>query len=75
MLKTEQNTPATDRLIRRTFRASLEGQTHKRIQTDFEHGQWWVTCVPCGAQWSVCDSEPGPFVFEEVTHGEEDAHR
>ena len=41
------------------------------LQSDFEHGQWWITHVPTGAQWSVCDSEPGPFCFEQVTRGEE----
>jgi hypothetical protein len=45
-----------------------------RFQCDFEHGQWWVTDLDTGAQWSVCDAEgPGStdgFDFEQVTEGD-----
>lgn len=55
--------------IRRAARLALG---HVRsLQTDFEHGQWWVTDRRTGAQWAVCDVEPGSFCFEQVTEGEE----
>jgi len=51
------------------------GGYHKRLQTDFEHGQWWVTCVNCGAQWSVVDCvgeiKGEYFDFEQVSDGDE----
>lgn len=85
MLMTETNTRAMERKVRSAFRASQEGYRfglqgesrpkmarHRRIQTDFEHGQWWVSDLDTGAQWSVCDSKPGPFCFEQVTQGEAD---
>jgi hypothetical protein len=25
--------------------------------TQFEHGQWFVTCLDCGLSWSVNDAE------------------
>lgn len=42
---------------------------HVNVQFDFEHGQWHVTCLPCGRQWSVNDTESG-FSFEEISHGD-----
>jgi hypothetical protein len=71
-LMTERNLPAVEKAIREAFENS-DLYTHS-CQTDFEHGQWWVTCPACGAQWSVVDSVPGPFSFEEVTPAEEGAH-
>jgi hypothetical protein len=45
------------------------------IATHYEHGQWWVVCNACGAQWSVVDAEGGDsvggFDFEQVTQGDE----
>lgn len=37
---------------------------HTRLQRDTEHGQEWLTCLDCGAQWS--DTEP----LEQVTQGD-----
>jgi hypothetical protein len=84
MLMTETNTRSVERKIRAAFRNSQQGYRfglhgesrpkmarHRRIQTDFEHGQWWVIDLDTGAQWSVCDATPGPFCFEQVTQGEE----
>lgn len=75
-LKTEQNTPQIEKRIREAF-ANSSLYTHT-CDPFFEHGQWWVGCPACGAQWSVVDAEGGTsvdgFDFEEVTRGEEDAH-
>lgn len=72
----EANTPKVERIIRGAFEDSDEAKAHedKPFETDFEHGQWFVTCRACGAQWSVNDAEPGPFDFEEITAGDEDVH-
>jgi len=50
----------------------------ENLQTDFEHGQWWVTNLITGAQWSVCDAEGTEangvfdgFCFEQVSQGEQ----
>lgn len=46
------------------------------LQADFEHGQWWITHRPSGAQWSVvdCESIDGAeyFGFEQVSRGEDE---
>lgn len=59
--------------IRQTF-TSLHGRD-RRIQIDLEHGQWWVTRLDDGAQWSVVEaSGPGSwdgFAFELVTQGDD----
>lgn len=65
MLKTETNSPSVERKIRSAFRHSQQGYRfgmmgesrpkmarYRRIQTNFEHGQWWVTDIDTGAQWS-----------------------
>lgn len=41
------------------------------MQADFEHGQWWLTHKPTGAQWSVNDEADG-FCFERVSDGDLD---
>ena len=58
----------TEREIKSAFRDQFG--MGNRIQTNFEHGQWWVTDLDTGAQWSVVDSSDG-FDFEEVTPAEE----
>jgi hypothetical protein len=40
----------------------------KDVQVNFEHGQWWVTSLPTGAQWSVVETSNG-IEFEQVTEG------
>lgn len=71
MLNTETNTPTMERRILRAARAHLG---HRRLEADFEHGQWWITDCRTGAQWSVCDATgPGStegFDFEQVTEGD-----
>lgn len=42
----------------------------ERLSADFEHGQWWITDLDTGAQWSVVDTSRG-YDFEQVTEGEE----
>lgn len=73
MLKTETNSRAMERRIRSAARAILG---HRRLQADFEHGQWWVTDLRSGAQWSVVDASGGGsvdgFDFEQVTRGAEE---
>jgi hypothetical protein len=70
-LQCETNTRAVENRIRRHF-AAWSGIPARDFQTDFEHGQWWVTALRTGKQWSVCDSEPGPFCYEQVSQGDED---
>jgi hypothetical protein len=80
MLKTERNTLTMCNRIRRAWR-------HWRLQKygdrnasgfsfDFEHGQWWVTELGTGAQWSVVDAEGGDsvdgFDFEQISYGEDE---
>jgi predicted cupin superfamily sugar epimerase len=73
MLMSERNTPATEKRVLRAARYRL-GAGH--YQADFEHGQWWVTCLSTGAQWSVVDCQTQNGVdyldFEQVSRGEEE---
>lgn len=84
-LKTETNTPAMGKRIMRAFNERFVGpeSRHHRgpwprlhhYSANFEHGQWWVTDLYNGAQWSVVDAEGGSaidgFDFEQVTEGNE----
>jgi hypothetical protein len=88
MLKTERNTPSMGARVERAFRnsgiyrslpRSSKGCIRKmrRINADFEHGQWWITDLRTGAQWSVDDAEGSEargvydgFCFERVTEGD-----
>ena len=85
MLKTETNTHSMERRIRSVFRNSEQGYRfglhgesrlklarHRRVSADFEHGQWWITDLDTGSQWSVCDCEPGGFCFEQVSQGDDE---
>ena len=85
MLMTETNTPTMRAKI---LRAANYRLGRHRYQADFEHGQWWVTRLATGAQWSVVDcSDPSRSTgrgysaqtkmidyldFEQVTQGDED---
>lgn len=48
----------------------LVGAPHdfERIDAFEEHGQLWVTCLDCGAQWAVYGPEPADL--EQVTDGD-----
>lgn len=73
MLNCERDTRTMEIRIRKAARAAKLG---KRLVPVFEHGQWWVTDLRTGAQWSAIDAEgPGStegFFFEQVTEGEEE---
>jgi hypothetical protein len=72
-LKTEMHTPEMEERILCAADSHDLTACHSTAKTaDFEHGQWWVTCLPCGAQWSVVDEEPGVdgLGFERVTNGD-----
>jgi hypothetical protein len=73
MLKTETNNVYIKLRVAKAAVATLDLDKRK-MQLDFEHGQWWVTDKRTGAQWSVCDAEgPGSvdgFSFEQVTQGD-----
>ncbi len=72
-LMTETNTPA---MYKRVLRAARYRLGAGRYQADFEHGQWWVTRLGTGAQWSVvdCQSQAGTdyLDFEQVTRDDEE---
>lgn len=61
------NEPSMGQCVYKAARAVLQRPT---LSVHFEHGQWWVTELATGAQWSVVDSNNG-FDFEQVTEGEE----
>lgn len=71
MLNCETNTAAMARRVSGAARKSLKLRV---LQTDFEHGQWWVTDLRSDAQWSVNDAEGAGtvngFDFEQVTEGD-----
>jgi len=75
-LKTERNTPTIEQRALRAARKALKLSRRVRLAADFEHGQWWITNLDTGAQWSVVDADGGPavdgFDFEQVTRGDED---
>lgn len=57
--------------------AWLEGedetaQHHPTVH--YEHGQHWVICSDCGASWSVCGAEPGPYCLEQIDNGDESCY-
>ncbi len=70
MLKSETNSREIELEIRATFEQTDEVNIHHPVQLDFEQGQWFVTCIKCGKQWSVNDTEDD-FCFEEVSCGDE----
>lgn len=74
-LKTETNTVAMERRVMSAARAIQWKLKRPKLSIDFEHGQWWVTDLKTGAQWSVVDAEGGNsvdgFDFEQVTDGDE----
>lgn len=57
------------------FQDSDEGLQHKgSFSADFEYGQWFITCLSCGAQWSVNDAEGRDgeyYQFDEVSGGDD----
>ncbi len=76
MLNTETNTRAMERRVLRAAGKLLFRRRRTRYTADFEHGQWWVTELGTGAQWSVCDAEGAGsalgFCFEQVSQGDDE---
>ncbi len=70
MLMTETQ---TETMRRKVITAARQMLGPAKYQADFEHGQWWVTRVADGAQWSVVDCMTEDRVdyldFEQVTQG------
>ena len=67
------NTPTVRAHVLRAAKHKLgRGKYH----ATFEHGQWWVTRLKDGAQWSVVDclsTAELPYLdFEQVTQGDSD---
>jgi hypothetical protein len=67
LLKCETDTPSVERQVLAAAGQALGSR--RSLQADFEHGQWWITNVRTGAQWSVHDTTGG-FGFEQVTQGD-----
>lgn len=74
-LKCETNTDDMGDEVIESFSGEFGGIHDGHAKAAFEHGQWWVCCANCGAQWSVNDAVgPGSacgFFFEEVSEGDE----
>lgn len=71
MQNTEKDTPTLGKRIYRAFIAQ-DGAVHQNAQQVFEHGQWWINCSTCGAQWSANDSNAlNGFSFEQVSNGDD----
>lgn len=70
----EINTPAMEKRVLKAARWRLGASRNLRYQADFEHGQWWVTELGTGAQWSVVDCQTAGGVdyldFEQVSQGD-----
>lgn len=72
MLKTERNTKTMEKRVLKMARKMLGT---RNVSAFFEHGNWWVSNLKTGAQYSVVDAE-GPntidgFDLEQVTDGDE----
>ncbi len=75
-LKTETDTPAMQARALAAFAKSGPGdEGHEKAAAVFEHGQTWINCPACGAQWSVVDAVGGVsvdgFGFERVSEGDD----
>jgi predicted cupin superfamily sugar epimerase len=74
MLLSEINKPSMEQRVLRAARFRLGKR--RKFQADYEHGQWWVTELGTGAQWSVvtCATAEGVdyLDFEQVSRGEEE---
>jgi len=60
-----------DREIRREFDDEGHlGPVHLTAEVVHEHGQCFMNCKGCGAQWAVAESNGG-YVFEQISDGDE----
>ncbi len=73
MLKSEQNTPQVEQEVEQLIATHPETEIHEGCTPIFEHNQWFVTCGPCGAIWSVIDVEGGQndLDLEELESGDD----
>ena len=71
-LRCETNTRA---MRDEVYTAAMQDLNVSDIQVDFEHGQWFVTQLSTGAQWSVHDAESNGneyFEFDQISEGDDD---
>lgn len=72
-LKTETKTEEMAERIQKAFDDTHQGEMHNG-DVLFEHGQHWIDCHRCGAQWSAVDAVGGDSVdglaFEQITDGD-----
>jgi hypothetical protein len=66
-LRCETNTAEVEYDVVLSFDLAVDGIHYP--QADFEHGQWFITCLDCGGQWSAVDAGAG-YDFERVTDGD-----
>lgn len=73
--ETEEEAPSTtDPNATEDIEAWLRGQDTATVHgcsVFYEHGQHYVSCLDCGASWSVVDSEPGTYSLEQLDNGDE----
>jgi hypothetical protein len=70
-LKSSINKPKVSEAVTAAFLAlgTAHGLNAKPV---FEHGQWWMNCSKCGAQFSAHDANTSTgFGFELVTYGDD----
>ena len=69
----DPNTEAMRNRIEDAFRLSDFGNYHQNIEVQWDRGQWFIHCFPCGAMWSVeACVEPAAidgFYFEIMCEG------
>ncbi len=71
-LMTETNTEAMGAKV---LTAARKHFGTRKLNSFFEHGQWWIENARNGAQYSVCDCERNGvayFEFEQVTNGDDE---
>jgi hypothetical protein len=78
-LRSSINTEEMGALVLSNARAGAPiggGEDGERLRADYEHGQWWITDLETGAQWSVVDCWTDAigdyFGFEQVTAGDDE---
>ena len=70
MLATSDDAATTEHILT-TFEESDLGEIHRRAQVDHEHGENFITCLICGAQWGVHDIvQPGHPPIDEELYGD-----
>lgn len=68
-MKSTTNTIEVKQEIEAHFRD--EFSQHSRPVANFEHDQWFVSCLDCGFTLSVHDVSEDEFEFEELNVGDE----